>query len=118
MKCEKCSFTHEHIIVEITDAVKTIHLCPNCVAVSFLGNELSFINHPDFVDDVTGKHGAVRYVCGDEEYFLERRAMMRLISHNLRKNEYLVLAKKYGSHKYMLHEDFYLEDGTAWQPMR
>ena len=118
MKCEKCSFTHEAIIVEITDGVKTIRLCPNCVAVSFLNNELSFINNPDFVDDITGKPGAVKYSCADEEYFLERRSMMRLISHNLKKQEYLALAKKYGSHKYMIHEDFYWEDGTALQPLR
>ena len=40
MKCEKCS--HDIIIVEITDGEKTIRLCPNCVAVSFLNDELIF----------------------------------------------------------------------------
>ena len=117
MKCEKCSFTHDVIIVEITDGVKILRLCPNCVAVSFLNNELSFINNPDFVDDITGKPGAVKYSCADEVYSLERRSMMRLISHNLRPCEYHALVKKYGANKFMLHDDFYWEDGTALQPL-
>lgn len=118
MKCEKCSFEHDAIMVEITDGVKTLRMCPNCVANSFMANELSFINNPDFIDDITGKAGAVKYTCGNEEYYLERRSMMRLVSHNLRPREYFALVKKYGADKFMLHDDFYWPtDGTAMQPL-
>ena len=117
MKCENCKKECDAIMIKIKDAVRELNLCPNCLAISFLENEISFLNDPNLVDDITGKPGAVEFVSHNERYVLERRAMMRLISHNLKKNEYLVLAKKYGADKYMIHDDFYAEDGTALQPM-
>lgn len=115
--CESCNYQNPILMVQITDAVKVLNLCPNCVAKYFLENKFSFINNQSWIDDVTGKPGAVRYSCGNEDYYLERHAMMRLVSHNLRKHEYLALAKKYGADKFMLHDDFYWEDGTAMQPL-
>lgn len=118
MVCERCNRELGSMVSKITDGVKTIHLCPNCVAISFYNGNLSFINNSEFIDDVTGKPGAVRYVSRNEEYYLERRAMMRLLTHNLRKAEYLALAAKYGANQYMLHSDFYSQDGKALQPTK
>lgn len=118
LTCENCGFTNDIVMIKITDGIKTIQLCPNCVAGMFLENKLSFLNNPNFIDDITGRPGAVKFESYGEEYCLERRVMMRLISHNLRKTEYLALAKKYGADKYMLHDDFYYPDGTAVQPLK
>lgn len=116
-KCEKCGYEHDNIIITLKDAVKERHLCPNCVAYSFLENELSFINDHNLVDDISGKPGAVEFVSNNERYCLEKRTMMRLLSYNLQRHEYLILVNKYGSDKFMLHEDFYWNDGTKLQPM-
>ena len=115
--CERCRRNYSFIGFSLRDAVRELNFCPNCLAVAFYNNELSFINDPTLVDDITDKPGAVEFKSENERYVLERRTMMRLISHNLRRSEYLALAKKYGSEKYMIHDDFYAEDGTALQPM-
>lgn len=118
MKCEKCNCAIPHVIITLTDATKSQQLCPNCIAFGILDNQLSFINNPNFIDDITGKPGAVKFESWGESYTLERRSMMRLLAHSLQPKEYRILAKKYGADKYMLHDDFYLPDGTAVQPMR
>lgn len=92
-------------------------LCPNCIAYGILNNKISFINNPNFIDDITGKPGAVKFEAYGESYTLERRTMMRLLAHSLQPKEYKALAKKYGADKYMIHDDFYDEDGNAIQPM-
>ena len=118
MKCSECGFDEKIVVISITDKNGSLEFCPNCLIKQFIENELSFENHPDFVDDVTGEKGAVKFESYDEVYVLEKERMLRLISHNLEPEEYFALAEKYGANKYMIHEDFYDEiDGEALQPV-
>ena len=106
--CDRCHRSgSDKIHIRIRDAVKEATLCPNCMAASFLENEFSFSNDPNLIDDISGQPGAVEFVSGNERYCLERRTMMRLISYNLQRHEYLILADKYGTDKYMLRDDLY-----------
>lgn len=117
MKCDTCGYPHEEIVITLIDGVKKLHFCPNCLALHFQNNEIAFINHQHLLDDITGQPGAVEFKSGNERYVLERRSMMRLISHNLQPVEWKSLVALYGEDKYMLHSDFYDEDGNALQPM-
>lgn len=115
--CEKCGYGHTVINITLKDAVGENTLCPNCLAVAFLNNKLHFVNNLDLICDITGKRGAVEFISEHEYYCLNSKAMLRLISHNLKPREYKILAKKYGEYQYMLHDDFYSENGFALQPL-
>lgn len=118
MKCSMCKENRETLMVKLTDACGETIYCPNCLAVAYLNRTLHLENHPDFVDDVTGCNGAVKYEATDETYVLEVETMKRLIAHNLDPDEYYALANKYGADKFMIHSDFYDDfDGVAIQPM-
>lgn len=117
LACEHCGYSIAHVVITLTDGVRSQMLCPNCIAYGILDNKISFTNNPNFIDDITRKSGAVRFEAYGESYTLERCTMMRLLAHNLHPAEYKALAKKYGADKYMIHDDFYDEDGNAIQPM-
>ena len=117
MKCNGCNKDYGRIMITLNDAAGSKSYCPNCLAVMVCNDELSFVNNPNLIDDVTGKPGAVEFVAYNERYVLESKRMLRLISHSLRRREALKLIEKYGDDKYMLHDDFYDENGVAIQPM-
>lgn len=117
LACERCGCSIAHVVITLTDGVRSQMLCPNCIAYGILDNKISFTNNPNFADDITGKPGAVKFEAYGESYTLEKRTMMRLLAHSLQPKEYKALAKKYGTDKYMIHDDFYDEDGNAIQPM-
>ena len=118
MKCSKCGNNRSVLMIRLTDAKGETIYCPNCLAAAYLNRKLHLKNHPDFIDDITGNHGAVKYEATDETYVLEVEAMKRLIAHNLDPEEYYALAHKYGADKFMIHSDFYDDfDGVAIQPM-
>lgn len=82
-----------------------------------LEDTLKLENNPDFVDDITGENGAVKYETEGESYTLEKETMERLILCNLTPEEYFTLAEKYSPHNFSLHDDFYDPiDGSAIQP--
>lgn len=115
-KCIHCGCNLERILISLTDAAKERIICPNCVAEEVISGNLTFEPNYDLVDDITGLPGAVKFqFLGDSEHYtLAPRAMLRLLAHDLRPDEWTVLIDKYGD-QYMLHDDFYTEDGEAWQ---
>lgn len=115
-KCMHCGYSKENVLAILIDNAKERPLCPNCFTVAVYTGELDFEANYDLVDDVTGLPGAVKFVRGSETFTLAPRAMLRLLAHDLRPNEWKALVEKYGM-QYMLHDDFYDEDGTAWQPV-
>lgn len=118
MICSICKEYHPHSLVAITDKDATIIYCLNCLMSTTINNQLKLENNPDFIDDVTGEKGAVRFENANETYVLEKTRMYRLITHNLDPDEYFALAKKYGTDKFEIHSDFYDEfDGIAIQPV-
>ena len=118
MKCSKCGFEkHPSILVKITDNNGEAIYCPNCLLLHQLEGILKLKNNPNFIDDITGKKGAVKYEAEGESYTLEKETMERLILCNLTPEEYFALAEKYSPHNFCLHDDFYDPiDGCAIQP--
>ena len=117
MICSMCKNDYGSIVTAITDKNGTNHYCPNCLLSGVLNREIKFENNPDFIDDITGENGAVKFENDNETYVLEKATMYRLITHNLNPDEYFALAKKYGADKFEIHDDFYDEfDGIAIQP--
>ena len=117
--CNRCGKDLQIIECHITDKNKTITLCPNCLCI-FLYNDCGeeFENSDEYICDITGKRGAIRFKSGNEKYFLEKEIMLRLLKHNLKPDEYFALTEKYNENNNMLHDDFYYPDtGEAVQPM-
>lgn len=115
-ECMYCGFSYEPIIISLRDANGVRHMCPNCIAAKVSEGIIKFTPIEELVDDITGIPGAVEFTSGSEHYILAPKAMLRLLAHNLQPNEWLALSKKYDPCNYMLHDDFYDEDGNAWQP--
>lgn len=117
MKCEICKRELEKCIDYcITDNEGEKHYCPNCITLKILQGEIELTNSKSLICDILKKQGAVKFSCMDEEYYLEKDIMIRLLTHNLTKQEYITLVSKYGDELYMLHDDFYTIDGKAIQP--
>ena len=109
--CDRCHRTgNDKIHIVLRDAIGEKTLCLSCMALSFLEGELSFVNDQALIDDISGKPGAVEFKSTNERYCLEKQAMMRLLSYNLKRHEYLILADKYGRDKFMLRNDVYWYD--------
>lgn len=109
----------KYILEELTFNGKRVCLCPNCMAMAYLDGYLETFLEDDesLICDVTGKPGAIHFFSEGETYNLEKEIMLRLIARNLHSDEYKKLVEKYGPHKFLLHDDFYTENGEAIQPM-
>lgn len=117
-RCQFCGYNKTlSIISHIIDKDGEQIICPNCSVKKILDGTLKFKDNPDFIDDITGKPGAVKYFDAYSGYVLNSKTLTRLLKYNLLPNEYKILAKKYSPHDFMLHEDFYNEDGIAMQPL-
>lgn len=118
-RCILCGYDKvQNILIELVDAAETRIMCPNCVAQAVSADAICFEADYNLVDDITGLPGAVRFrfLNDNEHYTLAPRAMLRLLAHSLRPEEWRALAEKYDEHNFMLHDDFYGDDGEAYQP--
>ena len=115
--CIKCGKEYPRIEITLQDKNGERTFCPNCLAISYFNDELKLENDEQLICDITNKKGAIIFESYDEHYILEKDIMLRLIAHNLKPEEYFVLCKKYSENNYMLHDDFYTEEGIAIQPM-
>ena len=111
-QCARCGKLDTHdIFFTIRDANNEYVFCPNCAIIA-ASDGIVLMPNKELHDDVTGKAGAVEFVSKNERYVLAPKRMLRLIEHRLWKKEVLALREKFGEHPYMLHEDFYAEDGS------
>lgn len=117
MRCMHCGCAFERVLVSIVDGAEERILCPNCIARAVANCNIKFVPNYDLVDDVTGLPGAVtfKFIHDTEHYTLAPRTMLRLLAHDLRAHEWNALVDKYGV-QYMLHDDFYTEEGNSIQP--
>ena len=116
-KCNDCGKTLKSVGVHITDNNGTHVLCHCCLAIREQDSDVpTFENNMNFVDDISGRPGAVKYESGNESYSLDRATLRRLILRHLKPNEWKILSNKYSPHNYTLHEDFYDNNGIALQP--
>lgn len=117
-----CMLCGESTVVDIMiiDKDSSRIYCPNCIYRALYNKSLNLCNNSNLRDDITGEYGAILYVTHKEEYCLKRDTMIRLICHNLKPEEWKALTKKYveptGTFKFMLHEDFYDDEGNTLQP--
>lgn len=116
-KCMHCGYNTESVLATLVDAAEVRVLCPNCFTMAIAAGDLTFEPDYNLVDDITGLPGAVKFLNEFESYTLAPRTMMRLLAHDLRPREWKALAEKYSAQWFMLHDDFYDEDGVAWQPV-
>ena len=119
MNCNNCKEKFNEIVTAtITDKNGSTSYCMNCVTSLAVNDELKLENNMEFIDDITGKNGAVKYENLDEHYTLEKDTMRRLICNALEPEEYFALVKLYGASQFQLHSDFYDScDGVAEQPL-
>lgn len=119
MKCKKCLRNiKDNIIVNIIDRNGVKSYCPNCLSFELQTHNLNIAEDINLDCDITRQPGAVIYKSGDELYVLNKKSMLRLLSYNLTPDEYKILKDKAGDKfMYMLHDDFYTEDGEALQPI-
>lgn len=116
-RCMNCGYNKvPNIIVDLIDAAETRMMCPNCFTQAVAAGTLTFEADCNLVDDITGLPGAVRFVNDFENYTLSPRAMLRLLAHDLRPQEWKALVAKYGE-QFMLHDDFYTNEGESLQPV-
>lgn len=93
MKCSICGSKDERTISKTTDKYGSKYYCIECrVTHSCLG-KFNFKNNSKFIDDITGEKGAVKFEWLNETYVLEKERMVRLLSHELKSEEYFSLAK-------------------------
>lgn len=114
-RCMHCGYAANSIPVTFIDANEHRILCPNCYTIAVANGTLKFEADYNLTDDITGLPGAVKFENAFERYTLAPRAMLRLLAHDLRSHEWSALVAKYGK-LYMLHDDFYTEEGNAIQP--
>jgi len=96
---------------------RTLSLCPNHVVTALFSGMLDFEPDPKLTCEITGQKGAVKYEDADATYILAPDIMLRLINLSLHKREYRKLIKnRNGKIPFLLHDDFYGDDGTAYQP--
>jgi hypothetical protein len=117
MKCSNCGFRLAYGLVKFEDKNGIQSLCLNCCIIKEMENALILENNEDFICEVSNKKGAVKYTCGNEVYILDKEIMHRLIRRHLKPEEYLKLSSNRTELTYMIHDDFYTEDGTALQPV-
>lgn len=115
--CDICKRNHRVIEITITDNNGSTHYCPNCIIIEASNGRLKLTDNPNLICDITRKPGAVIFESLNEHYTLQSDIMMRLLTYNLTPNEWKTLIKKYNQNNYMLHDDFYDEDGNAIQPV-
>lgn len=117
--CNTCGLTIPQLLNNLSFNGNTLTYCPNCMCRAVADGSLAaqLQNDPNLIDDITGTSGAIKFSNDGETYCLNKDSMLRLLSYNLNPNEYIVLAQMYGDHNYMIHDDFYTDDGIAIQPI-
>ncbi len=108
----------------ITDAAgNVINICPNCIANKVYNNELIPLLKKElpgntFISEISGKPEAVKITDSLNEYTVTYEEADRLLGCDLKPEEYLKLMKTHSDEEYLLHDDYYNEDGKALQPVR
>ena len=129
--CDFCKRPYDGWIIELKE--KNINICANCLAywgATLVGctNDQKYDFPKELVGngicEISGESGAIkmRYSnehFGNETYTLNKDTFVRFICHDLKANEYLKLLEVgHSRYEYMIHDDFYSDNGYAYQPIR
>ena len=96
--------------------------CPNHMLEMLYNGKLELEPDESLTCEVTGKPGAIRLQESDEEeeYVLNPAVMLRLINRSLKPSEYKKLYELKATEEkqpYLIHDDFYTEEGKPVQPV-
>ena len=113
--CDKCKNGASCVDYIILMKHGMLTLCPNCVAMSILDKTL-MIDPGMYISEISGKPDAVRIDCQGTQYDLLPDEALRFLGHALMPNEYKALLKTHSAYEFELHDDFYSDEGFAYQP--
>ena len=110
--CNNCEQDNFLTDITLTDAERSITLCPACIEKMLRNGKLNFT--PDYKSacEITGAPGAVHYDSAGEQYTLNPETMHRLLNHSLRISEYRTLIKTRPRIPYELDTIFYSANGA------
>ena len=116
--CDICKNSYTvpiDITIESRDSKMT--LCPNCVAYSISDKTLK-IPEGSYVSEISGEMGAVKITDLNVIYLVTPDEALRLLGHALLPDEFTALINgKHSMDEFELHDDFYTDDGLAYQPV-
>lgn len=96
----------------------TITACPNCIAINLRKGTMPF---PDGKEssEISGHLGAfiIKPGSNSKDFVVDRFEAVRLLGHQLLPDEYKKLLKNHSASEFELHDDFYSDDGFAYQPL-
>lgn len=118
-----CDISLSQIMQVIDDGERRLVLCPNHMIMYLLGTvkpEDIVLEKSQLSEElkcvIDGKP-AMLFKDGPTEYHLCMEHIAKLIAHNLAPQEWKALVNIYGPDEFLLHDDFYDEEGTALQPV-
>ena len=118
--CDFCgnSLGFDYLDHIISGKSETIKICPNCVVSGVYYNTINF-PEGNFISEISGAKNAIeiKEQISDETYYLSPNEAKRLFCHMLMPEEYNILLTNHDNREYMLHDDFYDEEGNALQPI-
>lgn len=116
--CDICKNDFSQLEYKIEFSKGSMNVCPNCaVNLIFDNGLLNEIGDGNFTSEISGKSGAVKITDCGAEWFVTIDEMKRLFGHSLLPNEYKALLKNHSAEEFLIHDDFYLDSGIAWQPV-
>lgn len=116
-----CDFCKEKTGVDyiIKGSKETLRICPNCI-VKEIYNDTLHLPKGNFESEISKAKTAVKIteeLPSNIEYTLTESEAIRLLGYMLLPEEYKILTKTHLPSEFLLHEDFYDEDGYALQPI-
>jgi hypothetical protein len=113
--CDICGKNTDRVDITLTfNSAVQLRICPNCV-VDVLAYQCFDFKDGIYTSEITGDSGAIMIDCQQGEvYYLTPDEAVRLLGHALMPDEWRTLAEKHGAESFMLHSDFYDENGYAW----
>lgn len=114
-KCDICDFKEEWGLIFITGKSRTLTFCPN--HLHQYGEDLCRIEPKPGKCQCCGSDSIVTVRQREHSYDLCPDHALAYISYNLKPKDFLKLYQE-DSFDFFLHDDFYAEDGMAYQPDR
>lgn len=103
----------------ITSKNNKLMICPNCLTEEIFAGAFK-IKKGNLESEISKSRTAVeitQQLPTNEKYILTPQEAIRLFSHMLLPEEYKILTRTHPTSEYLLHEDFYDDDGFAVQPL-